>query len=92
MPVTPDTPRPDPERRKDPGKSVAPAPEDTYEPSTIEVNRGREQGLGVGQKDIDYQHDPTGTVPAERWVNSEPPPRVRPPDPLPPDLDPPPDH
>lgn len=63
---------------------------DTYEPDTIEVNRGREQGLGVGQKDIDYQRDPVGTVPAERYVNMEPLPRVRPPDPLPPELDPPP--
>ena len=68
------------------------APDDTYEPSTVEVNRGREQGLGVGQKDIDYQHDPTGVTPAERWVNPEPPPRVRPPEPLPPELDPPPDN
>lgn len=65
------------------------APDDTYEPSSVEVNRGREQGLGVGQKDIDYQHDPTGATPAERWVNPEPGPRVRQPDPLPPDLDPP---
>jgi hypothetical protein len=67
-------------------------PEHTYEPSPIEVNRARERGLGGGQKDIDYQHDPTGATPAERWVNPEPPPRVRPPDPLPPDLDPPPDN
>ena len=65
------------------------APDDTYEPSMVEVNRGREQGLGVGQKDIDYQHDPTGATPSERWVNSDPGPRVRDPDPLPPDLDPP---
>ena len=64
-------------------------PEDTYEPSSIEVNRGRERGLGVGQKDIDYQHDPTGVTPAERWVNPEPPPRVRRPEPLPPKFDPP---
>ena len=67
-------------------------PEDTYEPSPIEVNRGRERGLGVGQKDIDYQHDPTGVTPAERWVNPEPPLRVRPPEPLPPEFDPPPDN
>lgn len=64
------------------------APDDTYEPDTVAVNRGREQGLGVGQKDIDYQRDPMGTTPAERWVNLDPGPRVRPPDPLPPELDP----
>jgi len=101
-----DIQRPEPERLKDSGKSEAGrragggrpdadetlAPEDTYEPSTVEVNRGRERGLGVGQKDIDYQHDPTGVTPAERWVNPEPGPRVRPPDPLPPELDPPPDN
>jgi hypothetical protein len=75
-------------RRQDPGP--AEAPDDTYEPDTIEVNRAREQGLGVGQKDIDYQKDPTGAVEAERWVNTEPGPRMRPPDPLPPELDPPP--
>lgn len=96
-----DTQRQDPEKRRtqdadragqgaEPGRSATDeAPDDTYEPSTVEVNRGREQGLGVGQKDIDYQHDPTGVTPAERWVNSEPGPRVRPPDALPPDLDPP---
>lgn len=98
----PDTPRQDRETLRDPGRHAAgqpakpgPAdagelPEDTYEPSAIEVNRARERGVGVGQKDIDYQHDPTGVTPAERWVNPEPPPRVRPPDPLPPELDPPP--
>jgi hypothetical protein len=71
------------------GADTGEAPEDTYEPSAVEVNRAREQGLGVGQKDIDYQHDPIGVTPAERWVNPDPGPRVRPPDPLPPELDPP---
>jgi hypothetical protein len=66
-------------------------PDDTYEPDTVAVNRGREQGLGVGQKDIDYQRDPMGTTPGERYVNVEPGPHVRPPDPLPPELDPQPD-
>jgi hypothetical protein len=32
----------------------------TYEPSTVQVNRARMQGDGVGQKDLDYQRDPTG--------------------------------
>ena len=83
---------PDDTKRQDTKKTPQAAPEDTYEPSSIEVNRARERGLGVGQKDIDYQHDPTGVTPAERWVNPEPPPRVRPPEPLPPELDPPPDN
>jgi hypothetical protein len=74
----------------DTSRTDADLPEDTYEPEMVDVNRGREQGLGVGQKDIDYQRDPAGTVPAERWVNVEPGPRVRQPDPLPPELDPPP--
>jgi hypothetical protein len=85
-----DTPRREPDKLKDAHVDPGEIPEDTYEPGMIEVNRGREQGLGVGQKDIDYQKDPTGAVEAERWVNPEPPPRVRQPDPLPPELDPPP--
>lgn len=39
----------------------------TYEPSTVEVNRAREQGLGVGQKDIDHQRDPTGDKSYEEY-------------------------
>jgi len=38
----------------------------TYSPSTVEVNRGRMQGLGVGAQDIDSQRDPTGAVSADR--------------------------
>ncbi len=29
-----------------------------YEPSQTEANRSREQGLGVGQRDLDAQRDP----------------------------------
>lgn len=29
-----------------------------YEPSETEANRSRQQGLGVGQRDLDAQHDP----------------------------------
>ncbi len=36
------------------------APDDTYEPSTVEVNRAREQGGGMGAKDLAYQRDATG--------------------------------
>jgi len=42
------------------------APDDVYDPSTVQVNRGREQGLGMGQKDLDYQRDPTGFRSAEQ--------------------------
>ena len=31
----------------------------TYNPSTQQVNRSREQGLGVGQTEINAQRDPT---------------------------------
>jgi hypothetical protein len=30
----------------------------TFETSEIEANRGREQGLGVGQRELDAQRDP----------------------------------
>lgn len=41
-------------------------PGDTYDPSTVQVNRGREQGLGMGQKDLDYQRDATGALSFEQ--------------------------
>ncbi len=31
--------------------------EDVYDPSTVEVDRGRMQGLGVGQRDLNRQDD-----------------------------------
>ena len=31
--------------------------ETDYDPSTVEVNRARQQGLGVGKKDLQYQRD-----------------------------------
>ena len=30
----------------------------SFDPSTVEANRGREQGLGVGQRELDAQRDP----------------------------------
>jgi hypothetical protein len=33
-------------------------PEDHYEPSMVEVNRARQQGLGVGARDLQIQRDP----------------------------------
>ena len=32
--------------------------EETYDPSIVEVDRGREQGLGMGEKDLQRQRDP----------------------------------
>ena len=31
--------------------------DDVYDPSRIEATRGREQGLGVGQRDLQRQRD-----------------------------------
>lgn len=42
-----------------PGAAGDNAPDDTYEPSTVQATRERMQGLGVGAKDIAYQRDPT---------------------------------
>ncbi len=41
--------------------------DETYEPSTVQANLAREQGSGVGQKDIDYQRDPTGARSADQY-------------------------
>ncbi|HZZ31480.1 MAG TPA: hypothetical protein VFE10_05750 [Phenylobacterium sp.] len=30
----------------------------TFDPSQIEANRGREQGLGMGQRELEAQRDP----------------------------------
>ena len=32
--------------------------DDAYDPSDVEVTRGRMQGLGVGARDLERQHDP----------------------------------
>ena len=41
--------------------------EETYDPSTGEVDRAREQGLGVGERDLQRQRDPgDGLSPEER--------------------------
>lgn len=39
----------------------------SYEPSTVQVNRARMQGDGVGQKDLDRQRDPTGDKSYEEY-------------------------
>lgn len=48
------------------------ATDQAYDPSTVQVNRGREQGLGVGQKDLDYQRDPTGYRSDEQYSEATP--------------------
>lgn len=35
-------------------------PDDVYNPSAVQVTRGREQGLGVGAKDLQMQGDSHG--------------------------------
>ena len=37
---------------------------DVYDPSAIEATRGREQGLGVGAKDLQRQRDAQRPAPA----------------------------
>ncbi len=32
--------------------------EETYDPTTVEVDRAREQGLGMGKRDLQRQRDP----------------------------------
>jgi hypothetical protein len=47
-----------PEGIPDPGEAIdEDAPEDRYEPSAIEATRGREQGLGMGARDLARQRD-----------------------------------
>jgi hypothetical protein len=41
--------------------------DDVYDPSREEVNRARVQGVGMGQKDLDYQRDPTGAASSEQF-------------------------
>jgi hypothetical protein len=43
----------------------------TYNPSMQQVNRSREQGLGVGQTEINAQRDPTRYDSAERYGAGE---------------------
>ncbi len=40
--------------------------DETYDHSTVEANRARQQGGGVGQKDLDAQRDPTGARSTEQ--------------------------
>ena len=39
--------------------------EKTYDPSTAEIDRGRQQGLGMGARDLAGQRDPQSAAAAE---------------------------
>ena len=43
----------------------------TYNPSVQQVNRARIQGVGVGQKELNTQHDPTRYNSAEQYGAAE---------------------
>lgn len=47
-----------------------PAEPQTYDPSEQEATRGRMQGLGVGEQDIQRQRDPTRGTPERRDQSS----------------------
>jgi hypothetical protein len=44
----------------------------TFDPTKTQVNRGREQGLGMGQRELDAQGDPAGNAPARDGVSENP--------------------
>ncbi|MFI4964002.1 MAG: hypothetical protein ACHP9T_01425 [Caulobacterales bacterium] len=45
----------------------------TFDPTpAAQVNRGREQGLGMGQRELDAQDDPAGNAPALDGVSENP--------------------
>ena len=58
-------PSANPEWRDQDGGADA-ASDRTYHPSTQQVNRMREQGNGVGQTELNTQHDPTRYDSADR--------------------------
>lgn len=58
------------EQVRDPGTAIDDAGDfQTYDPSTVEVNRNRLQG--VGATDLDRQRDPTGAVSADQYGDGE---------------------
>ena len=54
----------------DPGASGDAGSDTTFDPSAVQATRGRMQGLGVGQKEIDQQRDPTRAASAEQYGSS----------------------
>ena len=53
----PQTQKPD---TVDDGMNEDGGPDDVYNPTAVQVTRGREQGLGVGARDLQMQRDPSG--------------------------------
>ena len=47
--------------------SVGQAGEVGYAPSTVEINRSRIQGAGVGQTELNQQRDPTTRDSSEKY-------------------------
>jgi hypothetical protein len=47
---------------KDPKTATEQRGDDTYDPSELEATRERQQGLGMGAKDLQRQRDPTRGV------------------------------
>ena len=45
-----------------PADDTGGAPDDAYNPTAVEITRGRQQGLGMGAEDLGLQRD--ATVPA----------------------------
>ena len=44
----------------------------SFEPTEAETNRGREQGHGVGQRELNQQSSPAGNAPALDGVSDNP--------------------
>ena len=65
-----DRPAATPEWRDGDGGADA-ASDRTYDPSVQQVNRAREQGLGVGQLEVDAQRDPTTRQSSEQYGSGE---------------------
>jgi hypothetical protein len=48
-----------------------PQEEHNFEPSEVEATRGREQGLGMGARELAAQRDPGGTTAADEDAEVE---------------------
>ena len=59
MPETPKTPKPPQEER-------------SYDPTDVDATRARQQGGGVGQKDLEAQRDATGADSSEHFGQLKP--------------------
>ena len=50
---------------------MADSDDSTFHTSTVEANRARQQGLGVGQRELEAQADPTPAEGVEEHVGSK---------------------